>query len=99
MVLGVIFGSVAGLNLGSFFSQFAIGRTVFDYGQLRGLPDSFAKEAGERALQGKVEARSKDGWSVATFAGGCFWGTELHFQRIPGVISTCVGYTQGKLGA
>ena len=23
-------------------------------------------------------------------------GTELHFQRLPGVIATCVGYTQGK---
>ncbi len=23
-------------------------------------------------------------------------GTELHFQRFPGVIATCVGYTQGR---
>ena len=23
-------------------------------------------------------------------------GTELHFQRMPGVIATCVGYTQGR---
>ena len=23
-------------------------------------------------------------------------GTELHFQRLPGVVATCVGYTQGK---
>jgi len=28
---------------------------------------------------------------------GCFWGTELHFQRVPGVIATCVGYTQGNV--
>ena len=26
-----------------------------------------------------------------------FWGTELHFQRLPGVLSTCVGYTQGDV--
>lgn len=32
-----------------------------------------------------------------TDAGGCFWGTELHFQRMEGVVATCVGYTQGRL--
>lgn len=31
--------------------------------------------------------------------GGCFWGTELHFQRQDGVIATCVGYTQGTMDA
>lgn len=34
---------------------------------------------------------------VATFAGGCFWGLELAFQRIPGVVKTEVGYTQGVM--
>jgi peptide-methionine (S)-S-oxide reductase len=68
-----------------------------DYGALRGLPRSFGQEAGEYALQGVVPEKSKDGWCIATFAGGCFWGTELHFQRVPGVVSTCVGYTEGRL--
>lgn len=29
-------------------------------------------------------------------AGGCFWGLEKYLQEIPGVISTEVGYTNGK---
>lgn len=59
---------------------------------------SFAREAGEFALKGEVPTMSKDGrYEVATFAGGCFWGTELHYQRLPGVIDTCVGYTQGAV--
>ena len=65
-----------------------------DYGQLRG-GKSFGREAGEWALRGEVPTTSNDGWEVATFAGGCFWGTELHFARVRGVKKTCVGYTQG----
>src|SRR3989338_4700137 len=31
----------------------------------------------------------------ATFAGGCFWCMQPPFDKIPGVISTAVGYTGG----
>lgn len=33
----------------------------------------------------------------ATFAGGCFWGVELAFQRCVGVAATKVGYTHGNV--
>ena len=67
-----------------------------NYEGLRGLPASLGHDAGAWALAGEVPVESNDGkYLVATFAGGCFWGTELHFQRLTGVIATCVGYTQG----
>jgi peptide-methionine (S)-S-oxide reductase len=54
-------------------------------------------ELAKFAEEGTVPAMSpKDpNLALATFAGGCFWGLELAYMRVPGVVHTGVGYSQG----
>lgn len=41
------------------------------------------------------EKEVKLGWAI--FAGGCFWGVEYHFERVPGVLCVVSGYTGGAV--
>jgi peptide-methionine (S)-S-oxide reductase len=38
---------------------------------------------------------SPPGTEIAIFSMGCFWGAEKTFYRLPGVVSTAVGYAGG----
>lgn len=55
-------------------------------------------ELATAAIDGKVLqniVKNGEKYKVASFAGGCFWGFELAYQRVPGVEYTAVGYQQG----
>lgn len=82
----MFFGNLFGETGGAYAQK-------IDYSSL----DFPGNELGELAQQGKSPAFSeqKPNLALATFAGGCFWGLELAYQRVPGVEYTAVGYAQG----
>ena len=44
-----------------------------------------------------IEAQPLAGQQEAVFGCGCFWGAEKGFWRLPGVITTAVGYAGGQV--
>ena len=43
----------------------------------------------------RLEPPFPDGFKMAMFGMGCFWGAEKKFWQVPGVYSTAVGYAAG----
>jgi peptide methionine sulfoxide reductase msrA/msrB len=73
-------------------------RYCMNSASLRFIPASKLAQEGYGQYASLFEDKKKtDGQarSVATFAGGCFWGMEDILRKIPGVLETRVGYAGG----
>jgi peptide-methionine (S)-S-oxide reductase len=44
-----------------------------------------------------IDAPAREGEGEAVFGCGCFWGAEKGFWRLPGVVTTAVGYAGGSV--
>ena len=67
-----------------------------------GLFRSASGVAGEQrhaVLGSPILASPTSGQAVVQFGCGCFWGAEKGFWRLPGVITTAVGYAGGQTDA
>lgn len=56
-----------------------------------------ASSAVHRVLGTPITAPVADGQAEALFGCGCFWGAEKGFWRLPGVVTTAVGYAGGPV--
>jgi peptide-methionine (S)-S-oxide reductase len=61
-------------------------------------PSQPSSDQGRHVVLGTaLNAPLMDDQEEALFGCGCFWGAEKGFWRLPGVVSTAVGYAGGKV--
>lgn len=65
--------------------------------KINDVPPEAAHLSPPATSNSKNQSTSSSRFKVSTWALGCFWGGELAFMRVPGVVSTRVGYTQGTV--
>merc|ERR1719440_1317632 len=84
--------------IGSLFDLLAGGEAqmVAPQDALPGRKEKMPMNARHRVLGNKMD-EVPEGYKVAVFANGCFWGSEKGIWRLPGdgIYSTAVGYCAG----
>jgi len=63
---------------------------------LPGRPDPIMEPGTHTVLGTPIGGPYPDGFQIAEFALGCFWGEEKTFWQLPGVWTTAVGYEGGS---
>jgi len=71
--------------------------TAMGSGPVKGFNSPEVQQIISRKHDADMNKIAKEDAEKATFAAGCFWGVQLAFQRVPGVVSTMVGYTNGNV--
>ena len=71
-------------------------RDVRGSGPVKGFNSELVQNILTRNHDSDQNEIAKEDSETATFAAGCFWGVQLAFQRVPGVVSSMVGYTAGE---